>query len=89
VQESQGERLTRAAWAALEELLGSEVGPTAKVRAASELLNRLEPLIGRTSKAAAVKLAKEEPADEYHAALVGARKKLHAQQTLSLTDVSR
>jgi hypothetical protein len=43
----------------LEELLASDAPATAKVKAATELLGRLEPPMGRTSKAAAVKLAKE------------------------------
>jgi hypothetical protein len=46
------------------------------VRAAVELLDRLEPLMGRTSKAAAVKLAKGELADEFQAATVSARERL-------------
>jgi uncharacterized protein DUF5763 len=38
-EETQGERLTRGAWKALEELLASDAPATAKVRAASELLD--------------------------------------------------
>jgi hypothetical protein len=75
-EESQADRLTRAAWKALEELLASDVAPTAKVRAVGETLDRLEPLIGRTSKAAAVAQAKAELADEWHAATVSAKEKL-------------
>jgi hypothetical protein len=75
-EETQADRLTRAAWKALEELLESGVAPTAKVRAVGETLDRLEPLIGRTSKAAAVGQAKAELADEWHAATVSAREKL-------------
>jgi hypothetical protein len=62
----------------LEELLASNVAPTAKVRAASELLDRLEPLLGRTSKEAAIRQAKQELADEFDAATVGARAKLES-----------
>lgn len=75
-EETQADRLTRAAWKALEELLASDVAPTAKVRAVGETLDRLEPLIGRTSRAAAVAQAKGELADEWHAATLSAREKL-------------
>jgi hypothetical protein len=38
-EETHGERLTRGSWKALEEPLASDTPATAKVRAASELLD--------------------------------------------------
>jgi hypothetical protein len=45
--QDRSERLRELAWQALEELLASDTAPTAKVKAATELLDRLEPLLKR------------------------------------------
>ena len=73
-----GDRRVELAWAALEELLASDTPATAKVRASSELLDRLEPLLGPVSKSAAVKQARQELADEYAAATESVRAKLES-----------
>ena len=77
-KEQTGDRRVELAWTALEELLASDTPATAKVRAASELLDRLEPLLGHGSKAAAVAQAKRQLADEYDAATDRARAKLES-----------
>jgi hypothetical protein len=73
-----GDRRVELAWTALEELLESDTPATAKVRAASELLDRLEPLLGHTSKDAAIVAAKRQLADEYAEATARVREKLES-----------
>jgi truncated hemoglobin YjbI len=65
------ERLRDAAWDALEELLESDTAPTAKVKAATELLDRLEPLLTRDQTE-----MRRQVAAEFEAVTASARAKL-------------
>jgi truncated hemoglobin YjbI len=69
--QDRGERLRELAWKALEELLDSDAAATAKVRAATELLDRLEPLLTRDQAE-----MRKQIAAEFEAVTVSARAKL-------------
>jgi hypothetical protein len=60
-----------SAWQALEELLASDTAPTAKVKAATELLDRLEPLLKRDQAE-----MRKQVAAEFEAVTASARAKL-------------
>jgi hypothetical protein len=69
--QDRSERLRDLAWGALEELLASNAAATAKVRAATELLDRLEPLLTRDEADIRKRIAAE-----YEAIGASARAKL-------------
>jgi truncated hemoglobin YjbI len=69
--QDRSERLRDLAWGALEELLASDAAATAKVRAATELLDRLEPLLTRDAAE-----MRKQVAAEFEAVTVSARAKL-------------
>jgi truncated hemoglobin YjbI len=69
--QDRGERLRELAWQALEELLASDTAPTAKVKAATELLDRLEPLLKRDQAE-----MRKQVAAEFEAVTASARAKL-------------
>lgn len=69
--QDRSERLRDLAWGALEELLASDAAATAKVRAATELLDRLEPLLTRDQAE-----MRKQVAAEFEAVTVTARAKL-------------
>lgn len=73
------ERLRELAWRAMEELLASGAS-TAKVRAASELLDRLDPMLAREDR---IKQARRALAEDFAGVVAGARAALERGDTIA------